>query len=103
MGPSHMETKVRMCVFYPIAAGSDFTPAIVPLVFGPSSPSEMCTSINITQDSILEMVEDFSLQLNTADPAVLRNPRTAMVTIVDVDDGKLITHSWHNLILCAQY
>ena len=70
-----------------IAAGSDFTQAIVPLVFGPTT-SEMCRNINISEDRILEGVEDFSLQLTTADPAVILSPRTANVTIIDMD-GKL--------------
>jgi len=82
------------------AAGSDFTQAIVPLVFGPST-SEMCTNISISEDRILEGVEDFSLQLITADPAVILSPRTANVAITDMD-GKLEIF-YANLILCVQY
>ena len=86
--PSHMETDVKcVCILSYIAAGSDFTQAIVPLVFGPTT-SEMCRNINISEDRILEGVEDFSLQLTTADPAVILSPRTANVTIIDMD-GKL--------------
>ena len=73
-----------MHALYPTAADNDFTPAITPLVFG-SSTSELCANISISQDSILETVEDFSVQLSTADPAVILSPRTASVTIVDMD------------------
>ena len=48
----------------------------------------MCRNISISEDRILEGVEDFSLQLTTADPAVILSPRTANVTIIDMD-GKL--------------
>ena len=76
--------RIEMHALYPTAADNDFTPAITPLVFGPST-SELCTNISVSQDSILETVEDFSVQLSTADPAVILSPRTASVTIVDMD------------------
>ena len=78
------EYRIEMHALYPTAADNDFTPAITPLVFGPTT-SDLCTNISVSLDNILEMVEDFSVQLRTADPAVILSPRTASVTIVDTD------------------
>ena len=66
------------------AAGNDFTPTTVPLTFSPSTLS-VCTNIEISQDVILEITENFLAQLNTEDQSVILNPSTVNVTIVDMN------------------
>ena len=45
------------------------------------------TQITINNDALLEDDETFSVNLETNDPAVILSPDTAIVTIVDEDEG----------------
>ena len=67
-----------------IAGPGDYTEVSVQLSFQPGE-SEMCTAISITNDAILEDSETFSVQLNTTDQAVILNPSSSTVTILDND------------------
>ena len=67
-----------------IAGPGDYTEVSVQLSFQPGE-SEMCTAISITNDAILEDSETFSVQINTTDQAVILNPSSATVTILDND------------------
>jgi len=68
----------------------DFAPPIpMELTFLPGA-AERCASISISNDTILEDDELFSVQLDTTDQAVTLSPGSANVTIVD-DDGKSLS------------
>ena len=45
------------------------------------------TQITIVNDELFENDETFSVSLETDDPAVILSPGTAIVTIVDEDEG----------------
>ena len=45
------------------------------------------TQISIVNDELFEDDKSFSVSLETDDPAVILSPDTAIVTIVDEDEG----------------
>ena len=69
-----------------VAASNDFATSVEPLTFQSGSMLE-CVSISITNDTILENSEEFSVQLTTTDSAVNLNAtsNSATVTITDND------------------
>ena len=66
-------------------AENDFENAAAQLTFSPTT-SEMCIVIAIVNDSILENDEEFTVQLQTADEAVILDPQSSVV-IISNDDG----------------
>lgn len=54
-----------------------------------SGQSQVCTSVTIINDAIVEDLESFTLELSTNDPAVDNFRMTALLNVVD-DDSKLI-------------
>ncbi len=48
-----------------------------------------CINIPITNDTVLESIETFSVELNTSEPdVVLLSPSSTVISILD-DDGKM--------------
>ena len=65
-----------------------------------SGQSQVCTSVTIVSDAIVEGLESFTLELSTNDPAVDNNFRmTALLNITD-DDSKLtgLLNCCHNIL-----
>ena len=56
--------------------------------------SQQCANISISDDTVLENNEFFSVQLTTTDQAVTLSPRSATVTIGD-DDSTLCSLFFH--------
>jgi len=81
----------------------DFAPPIpMELTFLPGT-AERCANISISNDTILEDDELFSVQLDTTDQAVTLSPSSADVTIGD-DDGKSLSISLiANFLYCSTY
>ena len=68
-----------------IAGPGDYTEVISrQLSFQPGT-TQLCAPINITDDAILEDSETFSVQLNTTDQAVILDPISSTITILDSD------------------
>ena len=65
------------------AAPNDYTAVISQLVTFSSAPSQMCVSITIINDFMIEPNEVFTLLLETTDPAVQLMSTSASVTILD--------------------
>ena len=68
----------------------DFRLPTIPTLVFQSGQSQICTSVTITNDTFVEGLESFTLELSTSDPAVNNNfRRRALLNITD-DDSKLI-------------
>lgn len=80
----------------PITDDTDFIPVSTVLTYQPSSsgePNVQCTSIGITNDSILESTENFFVRLQTSDVAVNLTPGIAAVTVLDDDGMQMQTYA----------
>ena len=64
----------------------------------PGTP-QLCASISISDDAILENDEIFSLQLNTTDQAVTLRPISANVTIGDDDCKSFLAYVYNRLMI----
>ena len=73
-----------ICSSFGDTAGADYNRLQVTLTFTPSV-SVVCESVSATDDELLEMPEDLEVALDTLDPMVTLNPRTATVNINDND------------------
>jgi len=82
MGNNTMLVLVTVCDC--VAGPSDYTGVSRQLSFQPGG-TELCTAINIINDVILEDSETFSVQLTATDQAVILNPSSATVSIIDND------------------
>ena len=74
-----------------LVAGSDYTsPGAVTPMFGSTTTSQT-VSVVIVDDEILEDDETFLGNLATTDDRVNLNPITATATIIEDNDGKLLS------------
>lgn len=64
-------------------------PAVPTLVFQ-SGESQVCTSVVIVNDAIVEGLESYALELSTNDPAVNNNFRRQTLLNITDDDSKLL-------------
>ena len=64
-------------------ASDDYTPVDSQPVTFNSAPSQMCVSITILSDFIIEPNELFTVMLESTDPAVQLTLPTASITILD--------------------
>ena len=64
---------------------------------------QVCTSVTITNDAIVEDQESFTLLLNTTDPAVDNNFRMIALLNITDDDCKLIDSFMFVLVFVAMY
>ena len=87
---------VLVTVWGCVAGPSDYTGVSRQLSFQPGG-TELCTTINIINDVILEDSETFSVQLTATDQAVILNPSSATVSIIDNDgeSGSISCQSHH--------
>ncbi len=58
------------------------------LLFGPGD-SQVCATVNILEDVIVENYETFTLIIGSADQAVVIGQNTSEVTIAEDNDSKL--------------
>ena len=73
--------------FLPSTAGEDYSATAGDLIFQPANASQqLCIAILLLQNTAVENIETFSVQLTTEDPQVTIIPNTSTVTILD-DDG----------------
>ena len=78
-----------MELVFSIAPG-DFLSLVDQLIFNPGNGLQRdCATITVTNDTILEDDELFSVVLTTTDPDVTISPNTAVVTLTN-DDGKYL-------------
>ena len=64
--------------------GADYSDVTVELTFDENT-TEACVDISIIDDDIVEDTEDFSVTLATDDSAVMLEPDSAIVNILDQD------------------
>ena len=64
--------------------GADYSDVTVELTFDENT-IEACVDISITDDDIVEDTEDFNATLATDDSAVMLEPDSAIVNILDQD------------------
>jgi hypothetical protein len=75
----------------------DYPPEpVTQLTFG-SGVSRLCINVSVIEDSEVEGTEVFEVSLGTEDDAVLIQPNTTLVVILD-DDGELIIISEQNMM-----
>ena len=67
-----------------LLAGEDYTSINMDFTFGPST-SRLCVNVSLTDDDLLEMKENFTLDLTSDDPSVMLQPDRAVVEINDND------------------
>lgn len=72
-------------ILYP-ADPTDIVPVLMALVFQPET-ARQCASVNIMDDSSLEFDETFLVMLSTQDQAIVLDPVSATLTILN-DDSK---------------
>lgn len=83
------------CTHTLITAGADYTGIFHNLNFTRSTASSpLCVRVTITNDSIVEANETFSVSLHTSDDAVTLLPRTTLVTIMDDDRMCVYVTRW---------
>ena len=63
----------------------DYSAILTPVIFTPSSPSQICVAIPITSDDIFETQEVFSVVLENLDGTTPMDPSRASVVIIDDD------------------
>ena len=78
------------------AAGMDYTPVSRNLIFNAGVTTQV-VEIPIIDDLIVERSEIITLNLTSNDPAVILNPSTSTVTILDAD-SKMLCVSFYILL-----
>ena len=78
------------------AAGMDYTPVSRNLIFNAAVRTQV-VEIPIIDDLIVERSEIITLNLTSNDPAVILNPSTSTVTILD-EDSKMLYVSYYALL-----
>ena len=71
------------CCFFLYVAPNDYTAITSQPVTFSSAPSQMCVSITIINDFTIEPNEQFTVLLESTDPAVQLMSTTATITILD--------------------
>ena len=90
------ERSVLAILSTAVSDSQDFQLPNVPTLVFQSGQSQVCTSVTVISDAIVEGLESFTLELSTSDLAVDNNFRmTALLNIID-DDSKLI-NCCHNM------
>ena len=57
-----------------------------------SAPSQMCITVNISEDGVVEPTESFTVTLSSSDPAVQQSlPSSTSVTITDTTSKYLLS------------
>ena len=76
-----------ICVLFPYSmyiAPDDYTAVSLQHLTFTSAPSQMCITVNISEDEVVEPTESFTVTLSSSDPAVQQSlPSSTSVTIND--------------------
>lgn len=76
------------CFYSPVSVGpGDYITTTVGLLFEPLTPLPLCVNISVVDDEILEIVEEFFVQLTVVDQPVVLGLDSSTVAILN-DDGK---------------
>ena len=71
--------------YFCLVAGLDYDVISVELTFSASTTNQLCESIAILNDDVLEENEILPLKLTTSELAISLNPKRATITIIDND------------------
>ena len=84
------QRSVIVTLFTADSGSQDFQLPAIPISVFQSGQSQVCTSVSITNDAIVEGLESFTLELSTTDPAVDNNFRMRALLNITDNDSKLI-------------
>ena len=84
-----METKF---IFITAMASSDYDSLSSAVIFasGSNDRDSECVNVTITEDSVFETNETFTLTLTTLDPNVMLGNNVTTITVVDTDGEQFI-------------
>lgn len=82
---------------FPFPDGGDFTPVTPTIMFPVNSENgdTECFSVPINNDMSFEMVESFSLQIDSVEEGVILNAASTTVSILDDDSKSLLVSHAH--------